>query len=67
MEINNHRGDKENQPSGFNQALKLLQETIVKIEGSYAPDTIQAYRSDLMSSCYFAMTEMQTPFLQNLI
>ena len=46
VEITNHSSDKENQLSDFNQAVKLLQETIVKIEGAYAPATIRAYRAD---------------------
>jgi site-specific recombinase XerD len=46
VEITNHSADKENQFSDFNQAVKLLQETIVKIEGAYAPATIRAYRAD---------------------
>lgn len=32
--------------SDFNQATRLLQETIAKIEGAYAPSTIRAYRAD---------------------
>jgi len=32
--------------SHFNPAIKLLQETIVKIDGAYAPSTIRAYRAD---------------------
>lgn len=32
--------------SNFNQAVKLLHETIAKIEGAYAPSTIRAYRAD---------------------
>lgn len=46
MEISNRSTDKENQLSDHNQAIKLLQETIVKIEGAYAPSTIRAYRAD---------------------
>ncbi len=42
----NQSTDKENNHSEFNQAVKLLQETIVKIEGAYAPATIRAYRAD---------------------
>jgi hypothetical protein len=34
----NQSGDKEHEFSDFNRATKLLQETIVKIEGAYAPD-----------------------------
>ena len=44
---NTNRGaDNENGLSDFNQAVKLLQETVVKIEGAYAPATIRAYRAD---------------------
>ena len=42
----NQSADKENELSDFNRATKLLQETIVKIEGAYAPSTIRAYRAD---------------------
>ena len=37
---------KDVRPSGFDQATKLLQKTIVKIDGAYAPSTIRAYRAD---------------------
>lgn len=37
---------KENELSDFNRATKLLHETILKIEGAYAPSTIRAYRAD---------------------
>ena len=42
----NRSTDKENELSDFSQAAKLLQETILKIEGAYAPSTIRAYRAD---------------------
>lgn len=42
----NQSANKENELSKFSQATKLLQETIVKIEGAYAPATIRAYRTD---------------------
>jgi site-specific recombinase XerD len=42
----NRSADKENELSDFNRATKLLQQTIVKIEGAYAPSTIRAYRAD---------------------
>ena len=42
----NRSADKENELSDFNRATKLLQETIVKIEGAYATSTIRAYRAD---------------------
>ncbi|MBT8568909.1 tyrosine-type recombinase/integrase [Polynucleobacter paneuropaeus] len=46
VEITNHSSDKENELSDFNRATNLLQETIVKIDGAYAPSTIRAYRAD---------------------
>ena len=42
----NQSADKENEFSDSSQAVKLLQETITKIEGAYAPSTIRAYRAD---------------------
>lgn len=42
----NQSTDKENERSDLSQAAKLLQETILKIEGAYAPSTIRAYRAD---------------------
>jgi len=42
-----HRSADEATPSsGFNRATKLLQETVIKIDGAYAPSTIRAYRAD---------------------
>ena len=49
----NQREDKENELSDFSQAVKLLQETIVKIEGAYAPATIRAYRADFNDFIHF--------------
>ena len=49
----NQSADKENEPSDFNRATKLLQETIVKIEGAYAPSTIRAYRADFKDFIHF--------------
>jgi site-specific recombinase XerD len=37
---------KDIRPSDLDRATKLLQETIVKIDGAYAPSTIRAYRAD---------------------
>jgi site-specific recombinase XerD len=51
--ITNHCADKENQFSDLNQAVKLLQETIVKIEGAYAPATIRAYSADFKDFIHF--------------
>jgi site-specific recombinase XerD len=42
----NQSTESESQSPDFNQATKLLQETIVKIDGAYAPSTIRAYRAD---------------------
>jgi len=53
VEITKHSTDKENQLSGHNQAIKLLQETIAKIEGAYAPSTIRAYRADFTDFIHF--------------
>jgi site-specific recombinase XerD len=38
--------ENESQPSDLNRAVKLLQDTVVKIDGAYAPSTIRAYRAD---------------------
>lgn len=37
---------KNNQSSSVGRATQALQETIVKIDGAYAPATIRAYRTD---------------------
>ncbi|WP_114652031.1 site-specific integrase [Polynucleobacter necessarius] len=39
--------------SDFNKATRLLQETIVKIDGAYAPSTIRAYRADFNDFLHF--------------
>ena len=39
--------------SYLNQATRLLQETIVKIDGAYAPSTIRAYRADFNDFIHF--------------
>lgn len=39
--------------SDFNQATRLLQETIVKIDGAYAPSTIRAYHADFNDIIHF--------------
>ena len=49
----NQSEDKEYKLSDFSQAVKLLQETIVKIEGAYAPSTIRAYRADFKDFILF--------------
>jgi site-specific recombinase XerD len=42
----NQGSGKESALSELDRATKLFQETIVKIEGAYAPSTIRAYRAD---------------------
>ena len=49
----NQSAHKENELSDFNRATKLLQETIVKIEGAYALATIRAYRADFSDFIQF--------------
>jgi site-specific recombinase XerD len=49
---NKSRENKSQSPDLI-QATKLLQETIVKIEGAYAPSTIRAYRADFSDFIYF--------------
>ena len=49
----NQSAHKENELSDFNRATKLLQETILKIEGAYAPSTIRAYRADFKDFIHF--------------
>ena len=44
---------KESSLSDFDRATKLLQETIVKIDGAYAPSTIRAYRADFNDFIHF--------------
>lgn len=39
--------------SNLDQATKLLQETIIKIDGAYAPSTIRTYRADFNDFIYF--------------
>jgi len=39
--------------SDSNKAAKLLQETVVKIDGAYAPSTIRAYRADFNDFIHF--------------
>ena len=46
VDNNNQSAGKESQLSEFNRETKLLQETIAKIDGAYAPSTIRAYRAD---------------------
>jgi site-specific recombinase XerD len=39
--------------SDLNRSTKLLQETILKIEGAYAPSTIRAYNADFIDFIHF--------------
>ncbi len=49
-----HRSTNETTSSPeFKHASRLLQETIVKIEGAYAPSTIRAYRADFNHFIHF--------------
>jgi site-specific recombinase XerD len=49
----NQSADKQSELSDFSKAVKLLRETIVKIEGAYAPATIRAYRADFNDFIHF--------------
>jgi len=49
----NQAPEKESPLSDFNRAAKLLQATILKIEGAYAPSTIRAYRADFKDFIHF--------------
>ena len=51
----NQSAGKEHEHSDFIQAVKLLQETIVKIDGTYAPSTIRAYRADFNDFIHFCV------------
>jgi site-specific recombinase XerD len=43
----------ESATSDLDRATKLLQETVIKIEGAYAPSTIRAYRADFGDFIHF--------------
>jgi site-specific recombinase XerD len=45
--------EEASQTSKLNQAIKLLQETITKVDGAYAPSTIRAYRVDFQDLIKF--------------
>ena len=49
----NQESGKEIALSDLDRATKLLQVTIVKIEGAYAPSTIRAYRADFGDFLHF--------------
>ena len=53
VETINQGLEKEGAPSDLDLATKLLQKTISKIEGAYAPSTIRAYRADLTDFIHF--------------
>jgi site-specific recombinase XerD len=43
---NRQIAENESQPPGLHRAIKLLEDTVVKIDGAYALATIRAYRAD---------------------
>jgi site-specific recombinase XerD len=49
----NQTTEEARQTSDLNPATKLLQETIAKIEGAYAPSTIRAYKVDFQDLIKF--------------
>jgi site-specific recombinase XerD len=49
----NQSAKSEIQSSASDRAATLLQETIVKIDGAYAPSTIRAYRADFNDFIHF--------------
>jgi len=51
--VGNQDSGKESPLSDLDRATKLLQETIIKIEGAYAPSTIRAYRADFTDFIHF--------------
>jgi site-specific recombinase XerD len=60
---------KESLLSDLDRATKLLQETIIKIEGAYAPSTIRAYRADFTDFIHFCgdRNANALPAMPNLI
>lgn len=46
IDNDNQRSRQDDQISSPDRATQLLQETILKIDGAYAPSTIRAYRAD---------------------
>ena len=59
--------EKEDPHSDLDRATKLLQETIKKIEGAYAPSTIRAYRADFNDFIRFCRDRIPMPYLQSRI
>jgi len=49
----NQGTDTTNLLKDLNRATRLLQETIIKIDSSYAPSTIQVYRTDFKDFLHF--------------
>lgn len=52
---------------GLARATKLLEQTIAKIEGAYAPSTIRAYRADFMDFIHFCSEQNALPAQPNSI
>ena len=65
----NQGSGKEIAASGLDRAIKLLKETIVKIDGAYAPSTIRAYRADFTDFIGFCDTRNANalPAVPNLV
>ena len=49
----NQSAENASQSSDLHRAIKLLQGTILKIDGAYAPSTIRAYRADFIDFIRF--------------
>ncbi|HQU08835.1 MAG TPA: site-specific integrase, partial [Opitutales bacterium] len=45
--------ENASQDTGLHRTIKLLQDTVVKIDGAYAPSTIRAYRADFSDFIHF--------------
>ena len=69
VDLNSHSQQQATSSSDFNRAIKLLQETIAKIEGAYAPATIRAYRADFNDFIHFCHDKKATalPSHPNLV
>jgi site-specific recombinase XerD len=62
MELVSNEGpkpDATNHPSEFDRATRLLEQTITKIDGAYAPSTIRAYRADFQDLIKFCSKRNQ--------
>ncbi|OYY31861.1 MULTISPECIES: site-specific integrase [unclassified Polaromonas] len=53
--------DETNHPGEFDRATKLLEQTIAKIDGAYAPSTIRAYRADFQDLIRFCTERSAQP------